>query len=150
MQGLYAQWMDRWERKLATRDTNRVVRLFEWGTDWLHSIGYPFCPADANGNAADCVGHFCRRSAGPFRPSFFSYSPVTDYRFEDGRLTFTSPVRTRYPKNDTVHALWFPEPKYRKRALIVLPQWNSDAGGHVGLAKLLNRFGISALRMTMA
>jgi hypothetical protein len=33
---------------------------------------------------------------------------------------------------------------------VVLPQWNSDAGGHVGLAKLLNRFGISALRMTMA
>jgi pimeloyl-ACP methyl ester carboxylesterase len=34
--------------------------------------------------------------------------------------------------------------------LVVLPQWNSDANGHVGLAKLLNRFGISALRMTMA
>ena len=33
---------------------------------------------------------------------------------------------------------------------MVLPQWNSDANGHVGLAKLLNRFGISALRMTMA
>ena len=33
---------------------------------------------------------------------------------------------------------------------MVLPQWNSAADGHVGLAKLLNRFGISALRMTMA
>ena len=33
---------------------------------------------------------------------------------------------------------------------MVLPQWNSDAEGHVGLGKLLNRFGISALRMTMA
>ena len=32
MTGLYARWMDRWERKLATRDTNRVVRPFEWGT----------------------------------------------------------------------------------------------------------------------
>ena len=34
--------------------------------------------------------------------------------------------------------------------MIVLPQWNSGPDGHVGLAKLLNRFGISALRMTMA
>jgi hypothetical protein len=32
----------------------------------------------------------------------------------------------------------------------VLPQWNSGPDGHVGLARLLNRFGISALRMTMA
>src|ERR1035438_3505011 len=35
MPGPYAYWMDRWERKLATRDTNRVVRPFEWGTEWL-------------------------------------------------------------------------------------------------------------------
>jgi hypothetical protein len=33
---------------------------------------------------------------------------------------------------------------------VLLPQWNHDTGAHVGLAKLLNRFGISALRMTMA
>jgi Alpha/beta hydrolase domain containing 18 len=33
---------------------------------------------------------------------------------------------------------------------VVLPQWNHDADAHIGLSKLLNRFGISALRMTMA
>ena len=33
---------------------------------------------------------------------------------------------------------------------MVLPQWNAGPDGHVGLAKLLNRFGISALRMSMA
>ena len=31
MPGLYARWMDRWERDLATRDTNRVVRPFDFG-----------------------------------------------------------------------------------------------------------------------
>ena len=41
MTGLYARWMDRWERKLATRDTNRVVRPFDWGADWLHGVGFP-------------------------------------------------------------------------------------------------------------
>ena len=41
MTALYARYMDRWERKLATRDTNRVVRPFEWGTDWLNSLDSP-------------------------------------------------------------------------------------------------------------
>src|SRR5207237_210643 len=69
---------------------------------------------------------------------------------KDGLLTFTSPVHTPYAENNKVPALWYPAPKDKGRALVVLPQWNSGPDGHVGLAKLLNRFGISALRMTMA
>jgi hypothetical protein len=141
--------MDRWERKLATRDTNRVVRPFEWGTDWLHGIGFPPCPAEANGNAADRVGLFADEALA-HSDRFFSYPTPVDFQLQDGRLTFTSPVQSRFQKNDTVHALWFPTPRDRRRALVVLPQWNSGADSHVGLAKLVNRFGISALRMTMA
>jgi hypothetical protein len=141
--------MDQWERKLATRDTNRVVRPFEWGADWLHSIGTPACPAELNGDADACLSRFVRDVLAD-SDRFYSYEPARDYRLEGGRLTFTSPVRSPYPVNNTVHALWFPEPKDRGRALVVLPQWNSGPDGHVGLAKLLNRFGISALRMTMA
>src|SRR5664279_4100135 len=120
MPGLYARWMDRWERKLATRDTNRVVRPFEWGTEWLHGIGYPSCPADANGNAAACVENFAAEALAN-SDRFFSYTPPHDYRLRQGRLNFTSPVRSAYERNNTVHALWFPTPKDRKRALIVLP-----------------------------
>lgn len=149
MPGLYARWMDRWERKLATRDTNRVVRPFEWGTDWLSTVGYPHCPAAANGDARQHVARFASEAVAD-SDRFYSYAPVSDYRLKDGRLTFTSPVHTNYPENNTVHALWFPQEKGPKRALVVLPQWNSDAGAHVGLAKLLNKFGVSALRMTMA
>jgi hypothetical protein len=141
--------MDRWERKLATRDTNRVVRPFEWGTDWLNSLEFPACPAGANGNSAECVSRFVT-AALDNSDRFFSYEPVRDYRLEGHRLTFTSPARTRYPENNTAHALWFPAPNDRGRVVIVLPQWNSGPDGHVGLARLLNRFGISALRMTMA
>jgi Alpha/beta hydrolase domain containing 18 len=147
--GPYAYWMDRWERKLATRDTNRVVRPFEWGTDWLNSIGFPFCPTNANGNAADCVARFSAEGVA-HSDRFYSYDRVEDYRLEGSRLTFTSPVRSPYEKNNTVHAAWFPAEQDRGRALVVLPQWNSGPDGHVGLAKLLNRFDISALRMTMA
>ena len=149
MPGLYARWMDQWERKLATRDTNRVERPFEWGADWLHSIGFPEFPAEVNGDAAACLSQFVREAVAN-SDRFYAYEPVRDYRLEDGRLTFTSPVHSPYPKNNTVHGLWFPTPKDRKRALVVLPQWNSGPDGHVGLARLLNRFGISALRMTMA
>jgi alpha/beta superfamily hydrolase len=46
--------------------------------------------------------------------------------------------------------MWLPAPSDKGRVVIVLPQWNSGPDGHVGLAKLLNRLGISALRMTMA
>ena len=35
MPGLYAQWIDGWERRLASRDKDRVTRPFEWGLDWL-------------------------------------------------------------------------------------------------------------------
>ena len=32
---------------------------------------------------------------------------------------------------------------------MVLPQWNAGADGHVGLCRLLNRFGLSALRLSL-
>ncbi len=147
--GLYARWMDRWERKLASRDSNRVVRPFEWGTDWLHSIGYPQCPADANGDAPEWVDRFAAQALAD-SDRFYSYAPVRDYELRDGSLTFSSPAQTRYPENNRVHAAWFPAEGKTRRALVVLPQWNSGPDGHVGLARLLNRFGVSALRMSMA
>lgn len=148
MPGPYARWIERWERKLATRDTNRVVRPFEWGTEWLNRIGCD-CPADANGAARGCVARFTAAAA-TASDRFYAYRTPDDFRLRDGRLTFTSAVISGYPENDTVHALWFQAKKDKGRALVVLPQWNAGPDGHVGLAKLLNRFGISALRMSMA
>jgi hypothetical protein len=68
-------------------------------------------------------------------------------------LRFTSPVRTRYPENDTVNARWYPAPPGShkggpKQAIIVMPQWNADAFSHNALCTLFNRFGISALRLS--
>ena len=33
--------------------------------------------------------------------------------------------------------------------MLVLPQWNAGGAGHVGLCHLLNRFGLSALRLSL-
>ncbi|MGA1995543.1 MAG: alpha/beta hydrolase family protein [Bryobacteraceae bacterium] len=148
MTGLYARWIDRWERKLATRDTNRVVRPFEWGTDWLNAIGFPAMAADPGDPAAALDSFAAQARADSDR--FYRYQTPSDFRLGDGELTFTSPVRSFDPMNNVVHARWFPAREDYGRALVVLPQWNADANGHLGLCKLLNRFGISALRMTMA
>jgi len=72
-------------------------------------------------------------------------------------LRFTSAVHTPYPENDQVNARWYPAPGRNvpagrppkpKQAIIVLPQWNSDAISHNVLCTLFNRFGISALRLS--
>ena len=75
-------------------------------------------------------------------------------------LRFTSPVRTPYPENNLMNARWFQakeknETRNRtkngtrnKRAVVVLPHWNSDAISHNSICTALNWFGISALRMS--
>ena len=49
--------------------------------------------------------------------------------------------------NNLARARWFPAG--RRRALIVLPQWNADAEGHNGLCWIFNRLGISVLRLSL-
>jgi hypothetical protein len=101
-------------------------------------------------------------------PAFFDLPPTSGYAFtaspadllkhgEAGTLRFESAVVTPHPENNTVVGRWFPAAgesplgarKGRGRAAVVMSQWNADAEGHIGLAKLLARFGISALRLSL-
>lgn len=141
MFGWYARWIDSWERRLAARDTNRVVRPFEWGLEWLGNAG--------NGDARHCLSDFVKRAVA-CSDDFFSYRQPTDYQLVRNHLRFSSPVMSPYPENNTVHADFFPVPKDSGRAVLVIPQWNADSSGHVGVCKLLNKFGLTALRMSMA
>ncbi len=67
-------------------------------------------------------------------------------------LRFTSPVQTPYPENDRANARWFPAKdkagKPSKKAVVVLPQWNSDAFSHNSLCSIMNLYGVSALRLS--
>jgi hypothetical protein len=143
MWSAYARWMDRWERRLASRDKNRVERPFEWGLDWLEL-------PDANGG--DPRERVRARTAGWLAGSeaFYSYQRPSDYRLREGHLTFTSPLHTPYPENNLVHADLYPADRDSGRAVVVLPQWNADERSHAKLCRLLNRFGITALRMSLA
>ena len=134
-----------WERRLASAATDRLVRPFEWGTDWLDD-------QDA-GPHASAAERLERWAASGLAESdrFFELQPCSEYTVDGDRLKFPSAVRTPHPENNTVTARLFPNPSPagRRRAVLVLPQWNADAEGHVGLCRLLNRFGMTAVRLSL-
>jgi hypothetical protein len=139
-----ARAFHRWERRLASVSTNRVPRPFEWGVEWLADqdlpAGDPRAVLQAWGDAA-----VARSDA------FYAVASASDYELREDRLTFTSAIQTPHVENNTVRARYFPErsPRGRRRAVLVLPQWNADTEGHVALCQLLNRFGVSALRLSL-
>lgn len=101
--------------------------------------------------------------------AFFTPEPTGDYTLttsspnlrvagEAGTLTFPSALTTPHPANNIVHARYFPANPIRRgrrandgvrRAVVVLAQWNSDRGGHIGLCQLLARLGIASLRISL-
>jgi hypothetical protein len=133
-----------WERRLASVDTNRVQRPFEWGLEWL---GF-----EPSGTSADDVAAWSRRVMTD-TDQFFAAPPTADYRRTGDLLEFPSAIETPYPVNNTVRVRVFPGrdsgKSSKRRAVIVLPQWNADADGHVGLCRLFARFGITALRLSL-
>ncbi len=134
-----------WERRLAAAANNRVVRPFEWGLEWIGS---------GNGAAPErpleALDHWAA-SALADSERFFAVEPCRQYSLDGDTLSFPSAIVTPHPANNTVRAHYFPDRtgRGRRRAVLVLPQWNADAGGHVGLCRLLNRFGIAALRLSL-
>ncbi len=134
-----------WERRLASVDTNRVIRPFDWGLDWL---GLPADSADP----LEAVRTFAREAV-EASDTFYALDPTDDYELDDDTLRFPSALVTPWDVNNTVVARVFrpdgtPDGT-PKRAVVVLPQWNADAGGHVGLCRLFARFGLTAVRLSL-
>jgi hypothetical protein len=141
MTGLYSRLIGAWESRLANADRNRVAQPFDWGLDWL-GLG----PSAVPGELLTKFSHDCVTQSS----TFFGHTPRNDFRLEGSTMTFTSEIETPYPENNVVHAEYFPASGSNGRAVLVIPQWNSDDQGHIGLCRLLNRFGLSALRMSKA
>jgi len=132
-----------WERRLASVTTDRVVRTFEWGFDWIAGETDVRAWVDRVMQDTNC---------------FFTPAPTTDYSLGapsaegDRLLTFPTAFPTPHRENNTVYCRYFRAPVTRGRpraAVLVLPQWNADNGGHVGLCRLLTWNGMSALRLSL-
>jgi dienelactone hydrolase len=173
MPSRYAQWMYDWEHRLTSVDNNRVVRPLEWGVEWAQ--GWPcrngFGPGYVPADGEKYLREYNRRIVAS-SDEFYSYTTPSDFRLErreisvcstrevpDARLEeqvrgkhadflrFTSPVPTAYPENNLVNARWFPA--RGRRAVVLLPHWNSDAIAYTGLCRVLNLLGIAVLRLSM-
>ena len=67
--------------------------------------------------------------------------------FDGEILKFPSALETPYPENNTVYGRVFESG--RDLAVVVLPQWNSKWDSHVTLCRVLQRAGISSVRLSM-
>jgi len=136
------------ERHYATRDTNRVVRPFEWGTSFI-------APHANDGDDPRRLLAEYSQNALAASDEFYALPPVTDYRLDGEGLTWTSSIHTPTPENNTAHARFYRESTLTgkandtRRAVVVLPEWNAQPHGHVQLCHILTRFGIAALLMTV-
>jgi dienelactone hydrolase len=173
MPSRYAQWMYDWEHRLTSVDNNRVVRPLEWGVEWAQN--WPcrngYAPGVAIGNPEKFFLDYNRRILAS-SDEFYSYKRPQDFRLETREvqvfstrevpdpkleekvkgtfaefLRFASPVKTPYPENNLVNARWFPA--RGRRAVVLLPHWNSDAIAYVSLCRVLNLLGIAVLRLSM-
>jgi hypothetical protein len=149
-----------WERRLASVTMDRVVRPFDWGLDWIPGNGHQ--PGRKDAPPAQVMGDWVSQVMAD-TDAFFTPPPTSEYTVEatpDGDLlTFPSALVTPQHTNNTVYCRYFPSPLKRRpthvgrgssrAAVLVMPQWNADPGGHVGLCRLLAWNGLSALRLSL-
>jgi dienelactone hydrolase len=165
-----------WERRLASVTKDRVVRPFEWGLDWIPDHGHAAdaVPRDVIDRYVSRVMADTDAFFTPPPTADYTLTPAPD----GDLLTFPSALTTPHESNNTVRCRYFParardglrapyesadrsqaDQSYvghglqavppSRAAVLVIPQWNSDAGGHVGLCKLLAWNGMSALRLSL-
>jgi len=152
-----------WERKLSRKDNNRVVRPFEWGTEWLEPRQFVE-HSSPQADQLEALFQFNERAISGSE-QFFSLDGVPRFSLEDGWLTFQSPIETPFAANNTAYARYFPVSgpgggaqsgsraqeinNAKGRAVVVLPHWNAKPAEHVAVCELLNRTGIAALRLSL-
>lgn len=133
------------ERKSAYRDDDRrTVRAFDWGASFV-------AENISGGDPREILNRYTKRA---LRESdqFYALPAIDDYALTNDELTWTSALATPTPENNTARARFFPVAGARgkaRRAVVLLPQWNADATSHFALCRLLNRLGITALRLTL-
>lgn len=144
----YQNWMDGWENNLCFRANDRVVRPFDYGLEWAKQ--WP-CAPSVPANYEHPVDYLIRLNGCCIANSdrFFAYDTPAHFELSGEWLEFTSPVVTPYAENNRVRARWFPARNGTRKAVLVLPHWNSSLPQHNALCAGIQRLGISALRLSL-
>lgn len=165
--------MYEWENRLTSVDNNRIVRPLDWGIEWTQ--GWPCRNGFHRPSTPEECEHYLReynQRAVASSDEFFAYQVPSDFRVEKREvqvfstraapepkleakvrgsygefLRFTSPGHSPFPENNEVNARWFKAKG--TSAVVLLPHWNSDALNYNSLCGILNRLGISVLRLSM-
>lgn len=133
----YGRWMHRWERRLTLRDRDRRILPFSWGFEWIDS-GQVASPDELRG--------YCRRTVQQSH-SFFQPPSQTDFSRNGDELTFPTPTPGPVPTNNQARCRIFSTAG--ENAVIVVPQWNADRDSHLSLCRILQRLGLTAVRLTL-
>lgn len=132
------RYIEQREVFLHGRDTNRRSLPFEWGTEHLG--------IRPNGDSASQVQSYVS-DALQNSAAFYECEKAAAYDFDGEILKFPSAIETPYPENNTVWGRFFEAS--RDLAVVVLPQWNCKWEGQVQLCRVLQKVGITSLRLSL-
>ncbi len=157
------RYMHKRERHFAMLNDNRVVRPFEWGTEFIEEFVEGGEPAamfreHTRHVLADSDKYFAAPMPDEFTLERRLYPSAASINAADLKtavvqtevpvLTWRSTVATPSAENNTAVATYFPHANKRS-AVVILPHWNAKAGTYFDLAKFFNKVGLSALRLTL-
>ncbi len=137
----FEQRIRRYEHRRWTTDDNRMVRPFEWGTEYVGGATEEADPREFfHAYSAEAIEH---------SKEWFEPALATDYRVDsENVLTFTSAIRSPFPENNTVYGQVF-RGKKKEPAVLLLPNWNAKWRGQRGLCEWIQRLGITVVKMSM-
>ena len=79
---------------------------------------------------------------------FYQHSPIKNYDYNNNQLSFESNTQTMIKENNKVYGDFFSS-RNKKRAIILLPNWNAKRQSINKFASALSLLGIPCLRLSM-
>ncbi len=145
---LLEQYIRRYEHRRWSKEPDRKSLPFGWGLEYIGGAANEPDPRRF-------LEEFVERTTAD-SDEWFNGSAAPDYRLDDesatrgerGVLTFTSAVHSPWPENNIVSGRFFPA-KNSGPAVIVLGQWNARWEQYADICRWLNRWGISALKLSL-
>jgi Prolyl oligopeptidase family len=141
-----------YEKMRFDQEPVRAKLPFEWG---MEHIGGDPAERDPRGY----LDRFVERTIAE-SDAWFRTPPAEDYSLDGNVLTFTSAIHSPWAANNRVYGQFFPAvqrtngngaggAQARRRAVVVLAQWNAKWEEQQGVCKWLNRLGITAVKMSL-